>query len=257
MANHNQTSVSCFATVNASVFVAPPRTRDIISIEIEMDTTIRSYSYFSSEHLRENISNTKLLIESFNANEDILDLWRIPCNTITSSNKKAGGSANIYLTMSHRLPLAELFDRTTIVPSGHFATKTSSCRTTISRKYKPRTRVGFSISFAQMLSIHSHIECFMTTVETLNFRTFVELFNTDEDMSILPRNTIMPFIECITIESASENRLKLQGCRVRDCIFPRFGETNLPEKHSYILFLAPLDILDSGTNTHTPHHQPL
>ena len=163
---------------------------------------------------------------SFTTSELIFDLWKLPGNIITSSNKKAGVSANIYLTMSHRLPLAELFDRTTIVPSGYFATKTSSCRTTILRKYEPRTRVGFCISFAQILSIQSHIESFMTIVEALNYRTLVALSNTDENMSIHPRNTIKPFIECITIESVSENRLKLQCWRVRDCIFLRFGETS-------------------------------
>ena len=65
MAKRDQIFLSRFAAVDVSVFGVPSHTRDNM---IEMATIIRSYSYFSSEHLRGNISNTKLLIESSNAN---------------------------------------------------------------------------------------------------------------------------------------------------------------------------------------------
>ena len=114
MANRDQTFFSRFAAVNVSVFGVPSRTLD--TILSEMATSSRSYSYFSSEFLLGNILNEKLLVESFIANEDIFDLWKLPGNIITSCNQKAAGSANIHQNIIRGLPLSELFDRSSITP---------------------------------------------------------------------------------------------------------------------------------------------
>ena len=134
MTNVDQNFFSSLVAVNVGMDGSVYLTIGHDITPFEMAISSRFHSYFSFELLLGNISNTKLLIERFLPIEQILNLWKLPDNIITSSNQKAGGSANIYMMMSRRLPLAELFDRTSINPSGCtcFALRPSIFRTNAS-----------------------------------------------------------------------------------------------------------------------------
>ena len=178
MAKHDQTFVSRSATVNVSVVGAPSHAYDIVLFE--MDTSNRHYSYISFESLTTEIfTNDKLLISSIIENEEIMYLWKPPSDIITSSNTKEGGSANLYLEMTSRSPLSELYDRISIVLT------TSKCRTYFFNDHCCWTKWDKLLPHTpQTLSIQPPTETVLTSREAMNFRTPRQLLCTAEHMSI-------------------------------------------------------------------------
>ncbi len=210
-------------------------------------------------------------------------LWKPPSNTITSSNTKEGGSANLYLEMTSRSPLSELNDRISIVLT------TSKCRTYLFNDLCCWTKWDKLLPHTpQTLSIQPPTEIVLTSREAMNFRTPRQLLCTAEHMSIHPYYAIKLFLElpyttvlvsknrsmiqfrCCrdndyviltiklffelllrTMAFVSKNRLmiKFQCCRVYDCVYLTPWKLKYS---SYILFLAPLINLGNGTNTRTP-----